>query len=66
MDYEFRFFRKGLLEALHVTVLPNDGEALERARAYLNASPHFQYIEVRCGLRYLDRVEHPAGLSTEA
>ena len=57
MDYEFRFFHHGLLEALHVTALPDDREALERARAYLETGPNFQYVEVRCGLRFLGRVE---------
>ena len=57
MDYEFRFFRAGRFEALHMTVVDNDTAALERARVYLKASPHFEYAEVRRGFRFLQRVE---------
>ena len=57
MDYEFRFFRSGRFEALHMTAVDDDTAALERARAYLRASPHFEYVEVRRGFRFMQRVE---------
>jgi hypothetical protein len=58
MDYEFRFYRDGEFEALHMTAVDSDTEALERARAYLRASPEFAYIEVRRGFRFMQRVEN--------
>jgi hypothetical protein len=57
MDYEFRFYRGGQFEALHMTAVDTDTEALERARAYLRASPCFGYVEVRRGFRFMRRVE---------
>jgi hypothetical protein len=58
MDYEFRFYRGSQFEALHMTAVDTDTEALERARAYLRASPYFGYVEVRRGFRFMRRVEN--------
>jgi hypothetical protein len=57
MDYEFRFFCAGEFEALHMTAVASDGEALERARATLRASPHFSHVEVRRGFHFIRRIE---------
>ena len=57
MDYEFRFYRDREFEALHMTAVDSDTEALERARAYLRASPHFSHVEVRRGFHFMLRVE---------
>lgn len=58
MDYEFRFYRGGRFEALHMTAVDTDTEALERARTYLRATPYFGYVEVRRGFRFMRRVEN--------
>ena len=57
MDYEFRFFRGSDFEALHMTAVESDVLALERARAYLSASPHFSHVEVRRGFHFMRRIE---------
>jgi hypothetical protein len=58
MDYEFRFFRDKMFEALHLTAVETDTAALERARAYLRASPCFSHVEVRRGFGFMLRIEN--------
>ena len=55
-DYEFRFFRHGALTAIHVTAMENDSEACVRARIYLEETPSFEHVEVRSGLRFMQKV----------
>ena len=57
MDYEFRFFRGSMFEALHMTALESDTEALERARAYLRSASYFSHVEVRRGFHFMRRIE---------
>ena len=60
MDYEFRFFRGPEFEAVHMTAVETDTEALERARAYLKHSPYFSHVEVRRGVSFMRRLENDA------
>jgi hypothetical protein len=60
MDYEFRFYRGPEFEALHMTAVESDAEAVERARAYLRAGPHFSHVEVRRGFRFMRRIDSDA------
>lgn len=60
MDYEFRFYREAEFEALHMTAVDSDAEALERARAYLRASPHFSSVVVRRGFHFMRRIANDA------
>jgi hypothetical protein len=55
-DYEFRFFRDDSLVALHVTVVENDAEACERARKYLEGGAEFDWVEVRRGFRFMQKI----------
>jgi hypothetical protein len=55
-DYEFRFFRQGTLKAIHVTAMDSDSEACARARVYLEKTPSFEHVEVRSGLRFMQKV----------
>ena len=57
MDYEFRFYRGRVFQALHVTAMDNDTEACERARVYLQKSPAFSHVEVRRGFRFMRRID---------
>ena len=57
MDYEFRFFRGSVFEALHMTALESDAEALERARAYLRSASYFSHVEVRHGFHFMRRIQ---------
>jgi hypothetical protein len=61
-EYEFRFFRNGALAAVHVTAMDNDSEACVRARTYLEKTPSFEHVEVRSGLRFMQKVlpEYPS------
>jgi hypothetical protein len=68
-DYEFRFFRDASLVALHVTVVDSDAEACERARKYLAGGTQFDWVEVRRGIRFMqkiwpDALEPPQGSGT--
>jgi hypothetical protein len=60
MDYEFRFFRGPEFEAVHMTAVETDVQALERARAYLKHSPYFSHVEVRRGVSFMRRIESDA------
>jgi hypothetical protein len=60
MDYEFRFFRGPEFEALHITVMESDTEAVERARLYLRQSPYFSHVEVRRGFHFMRRIASDA------
>jgi hypothetical protein len=55
-DYEFRFYRDGALAAIHITAIDNDSAACERARNYLFESAEFELVEVRCGLRFMQKI----------
>jgi hypothetical protein len=55
-EYEFRFFRHGTLAAVHVTAMDSDSEACDRARVYLESTPSFERVEVRSGLRFMQKV----------
>ena len=57
MDYEFRFYRGSQFEALHMTAVDTDTEALERARAYLRTVPGFSHVEVRRGFHFMRRID---------
>lgn len=52
-DYEFRFFRRDALCALHVTAVGDDTLACERARHYLLQSPAYDRVEIRSGVRFM-------------
>ena len=56
MDYEFRFFRDGVCEALHMTAVDSDAEACERATLYLQNSPQFSHVEIRRGMSFMRRI----------
>ena len=55
-DYEFRFFRRNALCALHVTSVADDHQAGLRARAYLAQSPEFDMVEIRSGIRFMQKI----------
>jgi hypothetical protein len=55
-DYEFRFFRDDALMALHVTFVDSDAEACERARKYLAGDTQFDWVEVRRGIRFMQKI----------
>jgi hypothetical protein len=58
MEYEFRFYRGSHFEAVHLTAVETDVEALERARTYLRHGPQFSHVEVRRGFGFLRLVEN--------
>jgi hypothetical protein len=55
-DYEFRFFRDHTMQALHVTFVDSDTEACERARKYLAGGAQFDWVEVRRGFRFMQKI----------
>jgi hypothetical protein len=57
MDYEFRFYTGPAMEALHITAVESDSEALERARAYLRTVSGFSHVEVRRGFHFMRRID---------
>jgi hypothetical protein len=59
-EYEFRFMFHGMLRAVHSASVENDALACERARQYLYASPSFDAVVVRCGVRFMRKIYEPA------
>ena len=55
-DYEFRFFRDGAMAAVHVTSVDNDSAACDRARSYLAQGTEFDWVEVRCGFHFMQKI----------
>jgi len=41
---------------LHVTGVDNDAEACERARKYLAGGTEFDWVEVRRGIRFMQKI----------
>lgn len=58
MDYEFRFFRGPGFDAIHMTSVESDADALERARIYLRQNQSFSHVEVRRGMSFIRRLEN--------
>jgi len=58
-EYEFKFFSRGTYRATHLCDLETDAVACERARSYLKDDPHYDLVEVRCGIRFMQRIGKP-------
>jgi hypothetical protein len=56
-EYEFRFLAEGMSRAVHIVRLNSDHEACLRAYAYLEASPEFDSVVIRCGVRFMRKIE---------
>lgn len=58
-EYQFKFFHGDAYRAIYICAVDSDREACDIARAYLRESPEFDVVEVRCGLRFMQRIGKP-------